>query len=99
MELTLAPELEGIPEDLQDFIARLDEFIEREIKPLEAENIQFFDHRREWARTDFEHDGIHRREWLDLLAEMRRRADAAGVFPYPLPPEKGGLGGTHPGMA
>ena len=76
MEMTLAPELEGLPEDLQDFIARLDEFIEHEIKPLEAENIQFFDHRREWARTDFENDGVHRREWLDLLDEMRRRADA-----------------------
>jgi len=99
MEMTLAPELEGLPADLQDFIARLDDFIEREIKPLEAENIQFFDHRREWARTDFENDGVHRREWLELLEEMRRRADAAGFLRYALPKKMGGLDGTNLGMA
>src|SRR3954447_23362972 len=99
MEMTLAPELEGLPADLQDFIARLDDFIEREIKPLEAENMQFFDHRREWARTDFENDGVHRQEWLELLHEMRRRADAAGVFRYALPSKMGGLDGTNLGMA
>jgi acyl-CoA dehydrogenase len=99
MEMTLAPELEGLPAELQDFIARLDDFIEREIKPLEAENIQFFDHRREWARTDFENDGVHRREWLELLEEMRRRADAAGFFRYALPKKMGGLDGTNLGMA
>jgi alkylation response protein AidB-like acyl-CoA dehydrogenase len=85
--------------DLQDFISRLDEFIEREIKPLEAENIQFFDHRREWARTDFANDGVPRQEWIDLLSEMRRRADAAGFFRYALPKKMGGLDGTNLGMA
>lgn len=99
MEATLSPELQGLPEDLQNFITRLDDFIEREIKPLESENMQFFDHRREWARTDFEHDGIHRTEWLDLLNEMRRRADAAGVYRYALPKKFGGLDGTNLGMA
>jgi acyl-CoA dehydrogenase len=99
MEMTLAPELEGLPAELQDFITRLDDFIEREIKPLEAENIQFFDHRREWARTDFENDGVHRREWLELLEEMRRLADAAGFFRYALPKKMGGLDGTNLGMA
>ena len=99
MEMTLAPELEGLPADLQDFITRLDDFIEREIKPLEAENIKFFDHRREYARTDFENDGVHRREWLDLLDEMRRRADAAGFLRYALPKKMGGLDGTNLGMA
>src|SRR4051794_35748199 len=99
MEMTLAPELEGLPADLQDFIARLDDFIEREIKPLEAENMQFFDHRREFARTDFENDGVHRQEWLDLLEEMRRRADAAGFLRYALPKKMGGHDGTNLGMA
>ncbi|MEA2167906.1 MAG: acyl-CoA dehydrogenase [Solirubrobacteraceae bacterium] len=90
--------METTPE-LQDFITRLDEFIEREIKPLEAENVQFFDHRREWARTDFEKDGVPRTEWIELLREMRRRADAAGFLRYALPAKMGGLDGTNLGMA
>jgi alkylation response protein AidB-like acyl-CoA dehydrogenase len=85
--------------DIDDFIARLDEFIEREIEPLEREHPEFFDHRREWARTDWEHDGVHRREWLELLAEARRRADAAGFYRYALPSSMGGLDGTNFGMA
>src|SRR3954447_14392356 len=96
---TLPPILQGLPEDLTDFIARLDDFMEREIKPLEAENMQFFDHRREFARTDVENGGVHSREWLELLEEMRRRADAAGVFRYALPKKMGGLDGTNLGMA
>ena len=69
-----------IPPDIQATLNALDEFIEREIKPLEQENdnIRFFDHRREYARTDFENGGVPRKEWEELLAEMRRRADAAG---------------------
>jgi alkylation response protein AidB-like acyl-CoA dehydrogenase len=88
-----------IPTDVQAFLDRLDEFIARQIKPLEEENIQFFDHRREWARTDFENDGVHRQEWLELLVEMRRRADAAGFYRYALPKRMGGLDGTNLGMA
>ena len=44
----------NLPEDLVAYLAELDEFIEREIKPLEQQddNIRFFDHRREDARTD-----------------------------------------------
>ncbi len=88
-----------IPADLADFVTRLDEFIEREIKPLEEEHIEFFDHRREWRRTDWENGGVHRREWLELLGEMRRRADEAGFFRYALPSSMGGLDGTNLGMA
>jgi acyl-CoA dehydrogenase len=91
--------LDGLPQDLQDFVARLDAFIETEITPLEAENMQYFDHRREWARTDWEHGGVHAREWIELLGEMRRRADAAGFFRYALPRSMGGLDGTNLGMA
>jgi acyl-CoA dehydrogenase len=89
----------ALPEDLTDFIARIDEFIEREIEPLEREHPEFFDHRREWARTDWERDGVHRREWLELLAEARRRADAGGIYRYALPGSMGGLDGTNLGMA
>jgi hypothetical protein len=88
-----------LPQDLTDFIADLDAFIERDIKPLEAENMQFFDHRREWKRTNWEKDGIHSDEWIELLDEMRRRADKAGYFRYALPSRMGGRDGTNLGMA
>ncbi|MEX2236758.1 MAG: acyl-CoA dehydrogenase family protein [Dehalococcoidia bacterium] len=90
-----------IPQDIKDYLAELDEFIEREIKPLEQQddNIRFFDHRREFARTDFENDGKPRQEWEELLREMRRRADAAGHLRYALPVELGGKGGSNLGMA
>ena len=43
-----------LPDELTAYLAELDEFIEREIKPLERQddNIRFFDHRREDARTE-----------------------------------------------
>ena len=52
--------------------------------------MRFFDHRREWSRTDFEAGGTPRPEWEALLAEMRRRADAAGWLRLALPREYGG---------
>ncbi|MDA0160334.1 acyl-CoA dehydrogenase family protein [Solirubrobacter ginsenosidimutans] len=88
-----------LPQELTDFLARLDAFIAAEIDPLQAEHEQYFDHRREWARTDWEHDGVPRAEWLELLAEMRRRADHAGFYRYALPKAMGGSGGTNLGMA
>ena len=90
-----------LPEDLRDYLAELDEFIEREIRPLELENdnIRFFDHRREDARTDWDRGGLPSRDWEALLAEARRRADAAGHFRYAFPKEYGGRDGTNLGMA
>jgi alkylation response protein AidB-like acyl-CoA dehydrogenase len=90
-----------IPQEIKATLAALDEFIEREIKPLEAEddNIRFFDHRREFSRTDFEAGGVPRAEWEQLLAEMRRRADAAGWLRWALPAEYGGQDATNLEMA
>ncbi len=88
-----------IPGDIRAKLDELDAFIDAEIKPLEEENKQFFDYRREHARTDWDNDGIPRKEWEALLAEMRRRADAAGHLRYALPKELGGGGGTNLGMA
>ncbi len=90
-----------IPKELQDYLKELDDFIEREIKPLENENdnIRFFDHRREDARTDWERGGLPNEEWEQLLAEARRRADAAGHYRYAFPKEFGGRDGTNLGMA
>ena len=61
--------------------------------------MQYFDQRREHARTDWDNDGIPTREWEDLLAEMRRRADKAGWLRYGLPASLGGRDGTNVDMA
>src|SRR6266481_4743848 len=90
-----------IPAEIAAYLRELDEFIEREIRPLERENdnIRFFDHRREHARTDWDNDGQPRHEWEELLAEMRRRADRAGHLRFALPRELGGQDGSNLAMA
>src|ERR1700722_16617895 len=90
-----------IPADLAAYLAELDAFIEAEIRPLEQQddNIRFFDHRREDARTDWERGGLPNREWEALLREARRRADAAGHYRYAFPAKYGGRDGTNLGMA
>lgn len=91
----------NIPADLQAYLHTLDAFIESEIRPLEQadDNIRFFDHRREYARTDFENQGLPRPEWEALLGEARRRADKAGHFRFGLPKEYGGQNGSNLAMA
>ena len=90
-----------LPAALRDYLASLDTFIDREIKPLEQEddNVRFFDHRREWARTDFANGGLPRPEWEALLGEARRRADRAGYYRFALPKEYGGQDGPNLWMA
>jgi acyl-CoA dehydrogenase len=90
-----------IPADLTAYLADLDEFIESEIRPLEQQddNIRFFDHRREDARTDWDRGGLPNRQWEELLAEARRRADVAGHYRYAFPAKYGGRDGTNLGMA
>lgn len=90
-----------IPEDLQNYLNELDEFIDREIKPMQAENDneRFFDHRREDARTDWERGGLPNEEWEALLHRAKRKADEAGHYRYASPKEYGGKEGTNLGMA
>ena len=90
-----------IPQELAAYLAELDDFIEQEIKPLQAENDneRFFDHRREDARTDWDRGGLPNEEWEQLLREARRRADVAGHYRYAFPKEYGGKDGTNLGMA
>jgi acyl-CoA dehydrogenase len=89
----------ALPEHLSTVLTQIDEFIETEITPLEREHMQYFDHRREYARTDWDNGGVPRREWEDLLDEMRRRADAAGWLRYGLPAQFGGRDGANIDMA
>lgn len=90
-----------LPGELTRALADLDEFIDAEIRPLQArdDNERFFDHRREWARTDFDAGGTPRQEWEELLGEMTRLADRAGWLRYGLPKEIGGSGGSNLDMA
>jgi acyl-CoA dehydrogenase len=91
----------ALPQELIAYLAELDQFIEAEIKPLEQQddNIRFFDHRREYARTDFENQGLPRREWELLLVEAMRRADAAGHWRFSAPKKYGGKDGSNLWMA
>jgi acyl-CoA dehydrogenase len=91
----------SLPLDLLAYLDELDRFIEAEIKPLEEadDNIRFFDHRREWARTDFENGGLPRDDWEALLREARRRADVAGHLRFTMPSQYGGKDGSQLWMA
>ncbi len=91
----------SLPKELVAYLAELDAFIEAEIKPLEAQddNKRFFDHRREWARTDWDNGGLPRKEWEALLGEAKRRADRAGHLRFALPKEYGGKDGSNLWMA
>lgn len=87
----------ALPPELVAYLGELDAFIEQEIKPLEQadDNVRFFDHRREWARTDFENGGLPRPEWEALMWEAKRRADVAGHLRFALPEEFGGRNGNN----
>ena len=90
-----------IPQDIEDYLLELDDFIETKVKPLENadDNIRFFDHRREHARTDWDNHGLPREEWEELLAKVIALADEAGHYRYALPEEFGGKNGSNLAMA
>jgi acyl-CoA dehydrogenase len=91
----------AMPAATQQLLDDLDAFIESTIKPMEAEddNIRFFDHRREDARTDWDRNGLPNAEWEGLLLRMRDAADEAGFYRYQLPERFGGKSGTNLDMA
>ncbi|MCG6203294.1 acyl-CoA dehydrogenase family protein [Rhodopseudomonas sp. HC1] len=91
----------SLPQDLVAYLAELDRFIDATIKPLEQadDNIRFFDHRREWARTDFEGGGLPRHEWEELLRKAKNLADDAGHLRFAIPKRYGGQDGTNLWMA
>jgi acyl-CoA dehydrogenase len=90
-----------LPAQITDLLREIDDFIAREIRPLEeaGDNVRFFDHRREHARTDFESGGVPSAEWEALLEEMVERADRAGLWRFGLPRELGGRDGSNLVMA
>lgn len=82
----------SIPPSLQQFLTSLDSFIETQILPLQHknDNIRFFDHRREHARTDWDAGGLPHADWEALLAQARDLADTAGFYRTALPVQYGG---------
>ena len=91
----------NLPPELTAYLAELDAFIDAEIKPIEDrdDNIRFFDHRREYERTDWDAGGLPKHEWEALLAEARDVADKAGHYRFAWPTSMGGKGGSNLAMA
>lgn len=58
-----------LPPDLLSHLSSIDSFIQSKILPVQhsGDNNRFFDHRREYARTDWDNDGVPRKEWEELL--------------------------------
>ncbi|KAJ6080919.1 hypothetical protein N7499_005793 [Penicillium canescens] len=85
-----------LPLELKAHLESIDSFIHSNILPLQHadDNDRFFDHRREYARTDWDNNGNPRQEWEELLGEARNRADAAGFYRFALPRVYGGQ--SHP---
>lgn len=61
-----------LPDDLNNYLASLDCFIQSDILPLQHahDNNRFFDHRREYSRTDWKQNGTPSTEWEQLLSEF-----------------------------
>ena len=92
---------ETSPSSLKKLLDNLDEFIEKTLKPIEESegNERFFNHRREYERTNWEDHGLPQKEWEDLLAKARTLARDAGFLDFALPKEFGGGDATNLEMA
>ena len=92
---------ETSPSSLKKLLDNLDEFIEKTLKPIEESegNERFFNHRREYERTNWEDHGLPQKEWEDLLAKTRTLARDAGFLDFALPKEFGGGDATNLEMA
>jgi acyl-CoA dehydrogenase len=92
---------EDLPAEIVELLEEVDTFIASELSPLQEadDNARFFDHRREYARTDFEAGGVPSAEWERLLEQMMQRADSVGLWRYGLPEELGGRGGSNFALA
>ena len=61
-----------LPEDLKAHLESVDCFVGSTIAPLQHsnDNDRFFDHRREWARTDWAQQGNPHQDWEKLLSKL-----------------------------
>ncbi|KIV93110.1 hypothetical protein PV10_04350 [Exophiala mesophila] len=83
-----------LPNDLQDYLKKIDGFVNNKILPLQHknDNNRFFDHRRESSRTQWENQGLPTDDWEDLLKQARKLADEAGFYRFGFPKQFGGSG-------
>lgn len=83
-----------LPVEVQDYLSRLDTFINETILPLQRkdDNERFFDHRREDSRTQWTNQGLPTEEWERLLRQAKSLADEAGFYRFACPEEYGGSG-------
>ena len=81
-----------LPPDLQAYIKRIDEFINKTILPLQHkdDNNRFFDHRREASRTNWAEGGLPTHDWEDILVQAKKLSDEAGFYRFAYPKEFGG---------
>ena len=88
-------------ERLPGLLDAIDAFIETRLKPLEAadDNARFFDHRREFARTAWDREGLPSEDWEELLAAARDLAREAGFQTLALPAAYGGGDASNLEMA
>jgi acyl-CoA dehydrogenase len=89
----------SIPADVTELLRSIDAFIDSQLVPIQEANPQFFDHRREFSRTDVERGGVPTERWHELLAQARRLSIEAGFYRYPFPAELGGSDGSNLAMA
>jgi alkylation response protein AidB-like acyl-CoA dehydrogenase len=90
-----------VPEATRQVLRDLDSFIAKEITPLQErdDNMRFFDHRREFSRTDWTAGGLPAAEWEALLDQARLLADRAGWWRWALPRQYRGHAATNLEMA
>jgi alkylation response protein AidB-like acyl-CoA dehydrogenase len=83
-----------LPSDVQDYISRLDAFINDTILPLQHrdDNNRFFDHRREATRTQWQNQGLPTEDWENLLKQAKQLSREAGFYQFATPKEYGGSG-------
>lgn len=83
-----------LPTEVQDYLSRLDSFINKTILPLQHkdDNDRFFDHRRESSRTQWRNQGLPTEDWESLLQHAKSFADQAGFYRFACPKEYGGSG-------
>ncbi|KAI9927405.1 hypothetical protein ASPWEDRAFT_53531 [Aspergillus wentii DTO 134E9] len=86
-----------LPPELTAYVESIDSFIKSDILPLQYsnDNNRFFDHRREYTRTDWENGGIPSKQWEDLLQQARVLAQRNGFYSFALPKPYGGSGHPH----
>lgn len=78
-----------IPPETDELLSQLDTFLDERIDPLAEEHPELFNHRREAERTDWE-SGTPTQAWTEILDEMSKRADEAGLYRLQLPKKYGG---------